>query len=32
MDIYGVAKRVRFQALSAEQLVGAWICLADQKC
>jgi peptide/nickel transport system substrate-binding protein len=32
MDIYGVAKRVKFQALSSEQLVGAWICLADQKC
>jgi peptide/nickel transport system substrate-binding protein len=32
MDIYGVAKRVKFQALSSEQLVGPWICLADQKC
>jgi hypothetical protein len=32
MDIYGVAKRVKFQALSSEQLVGAWMCLADQKC
>jgi len=32
MDIYGVSKRVKFQALSSEQLVGAWICLADQKC
>ena len=32
IDIYGVAKRVKFQALSSEQLVGPWICLADQKC
>ncbi len=32
MDIYGVSKRVKFQALSSEQLVGPWICLADQKC
>jgi peptide/nickel transport system substrate-binding protein len=32
MDIYGVAKRVKFQALSSEQLVGAWMCLADQQC
>jgi peptide/nickel transport system substrate-binding protein len=32
MDLYGAAKRVRFQALSSEQLVGPWICLADQKC
>jgi ABC-type transport system substrate-binding protein len=32
MDIYGAAKRVKFQALSSEQLVGPWICLADQKC
>ncbi len=32
MDIYGVSKRVKFQALSSEQLVGVWICLADQKC
>lgn len=32
MDIYGVSKRVKFQALSSEQLVGPWICLTDQKC
>jgi peptide/nickel transport system substrate-binding protein len=32
MDLYGVSKRVRFQALSSEQLVGPWICLTDQKC
>ena len=32
MDLYGVARRVKFQALSSEQLVGAWICLADQRC
>jgi peptide/nickel transport system substrate-binding protein len=32
MDIYGVSKKVKFQALSSEQLVGPWICLADQKC
>ncbi|MBI4012457.1 MAG: ABC transporter substrate-binding protein [Candidatus Rokubacteria bacterium] len=32
VDIYGVSKRVKFQALSSEQLVGPWICLADQKC
>ena len=32
MDIYGVSKRVKFQALSSEQLVGPWICLSDQKC
>jgi peptide/nickel transport system substrate-binding protein len=32
VDIYGVAKRVKFQALSSEQLVGARICLADQTC
>ena len=32
MDLYGVSKKVKFQALSSEQLVGPWICLADQKC
>jgi len=32
MDIYGVSKKVKFQALSSEQLVGPWICFADQKC
>jgi len=32
MDIYGVSKRAKFQALSSEQLVGVWMCLADQKC
>jgi ABC-type transport system substrate-binding protein len=31
VDIYGVSKRVRFQALSSEQLVGPWISLSDQK-
>jgi peptide/nickel transport system substrate-binding protein len=32
MDLYGVSRKVKFQALSSEQLVGPWICLADQKC
>ncbi len=32
VDIYGVSKRVKFQGLSSEQLVGPWICLSDQKC
>jgi peptide/nickel transport system substrate-binding protein len=32
VDIYGVAKRVTFHALSSEQLVGVRICLADQQC
>jgi peptide/nickel transport system substrate-binding protein len=27
MDLYGVNRRVRFQALSSEQLVGAWLSL-----
>ena len=32
VDIYGVARRVKFQALSSEQLVGVRVCLADQTC
>jgi peptide/nickel transport system substrate-binding protein len=32
VDIYGVARRVKFQPLASEWLVGAWICLADQTC
>jgi peptide/nickel transport system substrate-binding protein len=31
IDIYGVARRVNFQALSSEQLVGAWMSLRDGK-
>ncbi len=31
MDLYGVNKRVNFQALSSEQIVGAWISLRDGK-
>jgi hypothetical protein len=31
MDIYGVSKRVSFQALSSEQLVGAWMSLRNGK-
>jgi len=31
MDLYGVNKRVRFQALSSEQLVGVWMSLRDGK-
>ena len=31
MDIYGVSKRVKFQALSSEQIVGAWLSLRDGK-
>jgi hydrogenase maturation factor len=31
MDIYGVSKRVNFQALSSEQLVGAWMSLRNGK-
>ena len=31
MDIYGVNKRVSFQALSSEQLVGAWMSLRNGK-
>ncbi|HEU5320542.1 MAG TPA: ABC transporter substrate-binding protein, partial [Methylomirabilota bacterium] len=31
MDIYGVNKRVGFQALSSEQLVGAWMSLRNGK-
>ena len=31
MDIYGVNKRVGFQALSSEQLVGAWMSLRTGK-
>jgi peptide/nickel transport system substrate-binding protein len=31
MDIYGVSKRVGFQALSSEQLVGAWMSLRNGK-
>jgi peptide/nickel transport system substrate-binding protein len=31
MDIYGVSKRVTFQALSSEQLVGAWMSLRNGK-
>jgi hypothetical protein len=30
-DIYGVNKRVGFQALSSEQLVGAWMSLLSGK-
>jgi len=29
MDLYGVNKRVNFQALSSEQIVGAWLSLKD---
>ena len=31
MDLYGVNKRVGFQALSSEQLVGVWMSLRDGK-
>src|SRR6266545_1561921 len=31
MDLYGVNKRVSFQALSSEQLVGVWMSLRDGK-
>ena len=31
VDIYGVNKRVNFQALSSEQLVGVWMSLRDGK-
>ncbi len=31
MDLYGVNKRVNFQALSSEQIVGAWMSLKDAK-
>jgi peptide/nickel transport system substrate-binding protein len=31
MDLYGVNKRVTFQALSSEQIVGAWLSLKDGK-
>jgi peptide/nickel transport system substrate-binding protein len=31
IDLYGVNKRVAFQALSSEQIVGAWISLKDAK-
>jgi peptide/nickel transport system substrate-binding protein len=31
MDIYGVSKRVSFEALSSEQLVGAWMSLRNGK-
>ncbi|OLC13951.1 MAG: hypothetical protein AUH29_11270 [Candidatus Rokubacteria bacterium 13_1_40CM_69_27] len=29
MDLYGVSRRVNFQALSSEQLVGVWMSLRD---
>jgi peptide/nickel transport system substrate-binding protein len=29
MDLYGVNKRVNFQALSSEQIVGVWLSLRD---
>jgi peptide/nickel transport system substrate-binding protein len=31
MDLYGVSKRVGFQALSSEQIVGVWLSLKDGK-
>jgi hypothetical protein len=31
MDLYGVNRRVDFQALSSEQLVGAWMSLRSGK-
>jgi hydrogenase maturation factor len=31
VDIYGVNKRVSFQALSSEQLVGVWMSLRGGK-
>jgi peptide/nickel transport system substrate-binding protein len=31
MDLYGVNKRVNFQALSSEQIVGVWLSLRDPK-
>jgi hypothetical protein len=31
MDLYGVNRQVSFQALSSEQIVGAWIGLKDGK-
>jgi peptide/nickel transport system substrate-binding protein len=31
MDLYGVSKRVNFQALSSEQIVGVWMALRDGK-
>jgi len=31
MDLYGVNKRVTFQALSSEQIIGAWLSLKDGK-
>jgi peptide/nickel transport system substrate-binding protein len=31
VDLYGVNKRLRFQALSSEQLVGAWMSLHDRR-
>lgn len=31
MDLYGVNRRVNFQALSSEQIVGVWISLKDGK-
>ncbi|OGK85095.1 MAG: hypothetical protein A2X52_12960 [Candidatus Rokubacteria bacterium GWC2_70_16] len=31
MDLYGVNKRVGFQALSSEQIVGVWLSLKDGK-
>lgn len=27
MDLYGTSRRVNFQALSSEQIVGAWLSL-----
>jgi peptide/nickel transport system substrate-binding protein len=31
MDLYGVNRRVGFQALSSEQIVGVWLSLKDAK-
>ena len=31
MDLYGANRRVNFQALSSEQIVGAWLSLRDGK-
>ncbi|MDP2625867.1 MAG: ABC transporter substrate-binding protein, partial [Candidatus Rokubacteria bacterium] len=31
IDLYGVNKRVTFQALSSEQIIGAWLSLKDAK-
>ena len=31
IDLYGANKRVNFQALSSEQIVGAWLSLREGK-